>query len=192
MEQETLYTATKWDILKALADGKKSPQQLSTACKTSLANVSQQLRILELAGVVSVERLPNREKGQPRLLYGLKGNHAFLIATMPGLVEKNSLALSPLQKTTLTIWLLVEPARHAFVERAFWNLHDHWDKIDELYLDSKVLSRISLVVVSRDATLKKALKDYTIKHNDTTLTIHQSVITPQEKKSSRSLLQLYG
>ena len=50
MEQETLFTAAKWEVLKSLAENSKSPIELAEASNTSLSNISQSLRFLELAG----------------------------------------------------------------------------------------------------------------------------------------------
>ena len=88
MEQETLFTASKWDILKILSSGSKSPLQLAKLSNTSVANISQQLRLLEMAGLVQSKRISNRDKGQPRLLYSLAGNHSFLIASTQDFVDK--------------------------------------------------------------------------------------------------------
>ena len=71
MDQETLYTAAKWDILQHLADRKLSPIELSRLTGGSLANISQQLRLLDMAGIVQSERVSNRDRGQPRVLYSL-------------------------------------------------------------------------------------------------------------------------
>ena len=53
MDQETLYTATKWDILKLLEGQQLSPIEISKIAGSSLANVSQQLRLLEMAGLAA-------------------------------------------------------------------------------------------------------------------------------------------
>jgi predicted transcriptional regulator len=90
MEQETLFTSAKWNILKALALEKKSPLELAEIANTSMSNISQSLRFLELANIVKSERISNRDKGQPRVVYSLANDNAYLIITAEGLVEKNS------------------------------------------------------------------------------------------------------
>jgi DNA-binding HxlR family transcriptional regulator len=192
MDQENLFTSTKWPILQALSSGKKSPLELSMLCKTSIANISQQLRLLELANIVRVERIPNRDKGQPRILYSLTSNTSFLIACMDGLVEKKFLVLNPIQKATLAIWLTTEPSRHYFLERAFWNLEMHLPKMLAIYYDPKVLSSVSLTIVSDDIELKKKLSSYTIESESTSLQIQFTIKKKMEFKPSNALCLIYA
>ena len=60
MDHETLFTASKWHILKQLETQPRSPLELARICETSIANVSQQLRLLEMAGLVKTKRVSNR------------------------------------------------------------------------------------------------------------------------------------
>jgi len=55
MEQEQLFTAAKWGILEALSKRNMSPLELSAYVDSSLANISQSLRMLELAGIVKTD-----------------------------------------------------------------------------------------------------------------------------------------
>ncbi|HIH23981.1 TPA: helix-turn-helix transcriptional regulator, partial [Candidatus Woesearchaeota archaeon] len=71
MDHETLFTATKWEILKQLETGERSPVELAKAMQSSIANVSQQLRLLEMAGLVTSRRISNRDKDKPRILYSI-------------------------------------------------------------------------------------------------------------------------
>ncbi|MBU1199334.1 MAG: helix-turn-helix domain-containing protein [Nanoarchaeota archaeon] len=164
MEQETLFTASKWDILKILASGNKSPIQLAKLSNTSVANISQQLRLLEMAGLVQSKRISNRDKGQPRLLYSLAGNHSFLIATSQDFVEKKFHKLSLYNKIILKIWFLDNPELHYYLEKAFWHVEDHLQKIDAILYNMNNTEDIGLVLVSNDSKLKKELKKLSIKN----------------------------
>ncbi len=135
MEQETLFTASKWDILKMLSSGNKSPLQLAKLSNTSIANISQQLRLLEMAGLVQCTRISNRDKGQPRLLYSLVGNQSFLIASTKDFVEKKFINLSEYNKVILKIWFLDKPELHYFLEKAFWAIEPKLRKIDAILFD---------------------------------------------------------
>lgn len=53
---EQLLTGSRWEILQELARTPKSTSQLAKALSTSQANVSQQLKQLELAGLVTRKR----------------------------------------------------------------------------------------------------------------------------------------
>lgn len=168
MEQETLFTASKWDILKMLANGSKSPLQLAKLSNTSVANISQQLRLLEMAGLVQSKRISNRDKGQPRQLYSLVGNHSFLISSSADFVDKKLLKLSDYNKVILKIWFLENASLHYFIEKAFWHIEDKMSEISAIYFDTKSAdtNNLLLYVISENVSLKKILKDLTLKNLD--------------------------
>jgi len=161
MEQETLFTSSKWDILKCLEAGKKSPLDLAKETHTSVANISQQLRLLELAGFVKSERISNRDKGLPRILYSVADNHSYIVASTPGFVDKRFLILQEYQKCVLRIWFLDNPNLQRYVERFFWSIEKHLDKIDLIAMDAKDFSNVKVGIVTNNADLKK-LKDMAI------------------------------
>jgi len=165
MEQETLFTASKWDILKMLSTGPKSPLQLAKLSNTSVANVSQQLRLLEMAGLVNSKRISNRDKGQPRLLYSLVGNHSFLISSSTDFVEKKFLQLSEYNKVILKIWFLDDPSVHYFLEKAFWHIEESLKVVSAVVFDKKTIdaAELGLVLVSDDPSVKSLLKKISVK-----------------------------
>jgi hypothetical protein len=163
MEQETLFTASKWDILKILSSGSKSPIQLAKMSSTSVANISQQLRLLEMAGLVQSKRISNRDKGQPRLLYSLVGNHSFLIASTQDFVDKKLLKLSEYNKVILKIWFLDNPKLHYYLEKAFWHIEESLGENDALFFENGNSDDISLIIISDNPELKRALKKTSIK-----------------------------
>ena len=162
MEQETLFTSSKWDILKCLELGKKSPIDLAKETNTSVANISQQLRLLELAGFVKSERISNRDKGLPRILYFLADNYSYLIASMPGFVNKKFLKLQEHQKCVLKIWFLDNQELQRYVERFFWSIEKFLDKIDLLTIDNKGSGDVNVYISTTNSELKKSIKDISI------------------------------
>ncbi|MBU0472258.1 MAG: nickel-dependent hydrogenase large subunit, partial [Nanoarchaeota archaeon] len=117
MDQETLFTGSKWDILKLLEQKKMSPIELANASGTSTANISQQLRFLEIAGIVKSERISNRDKGQPRILYSLAGNSSFLISVAPGFVNKK------LSYDLIDIEAIAEHVKYSWYSQSNSNVH---------------------------------------------------------------------
>ena len=137
MEQETLFTASKWEILKLLERGALSPIELASLSRTSVANVSQQLRLLEMARLVKSERVPNRDKGQPRVLYSLADDSCYLIATAPSFVEKRQHGLSVHNKIILRIWFLGDREAQYFLEKGFWQIEHLLSKLSALAVSTK-------------------------------------------------------
>lgn len=119
METETLFTASKWELLQVLENGEQSPIELAEATNTSVANVSQQLRLLEMAKVVTTRRLGNRDKGQPRIMYSLAGKHAFCVVTSEGFVEKELLTIDAWKQALLKIWMTKEQEQDFFEQLLF-------------------------------------------------------------------------
>jgi len=153
MDQETLFTASKWDILTALENQRRSPLELANILNTSAANISQQLRLLEMAGLVQSKRISNREKGLPRVLYSLAGNHSYIIAAAKEFVEKKLHKLTERNKVSLRIWFLDKPELHYYLEKAFWKIDEQLPLIKGIYLDPDS-SDLILTIVSDDSKLK--------------------------------------
>ncbi|MBU0667266.1 MAG: ArsR family transcriptional regulator [Nanoarchaeota archaeon] len=146
MDQETLFTGSKWDILQLLEENELSPIELADKSGTSMANISQQLRFLEMAGLVTSKRISNRDKGQPRILYSLSGDHSFLIAVSKGFVEKKLFELTEYQKMTLKIWFYEKSETHIFIEQAITKILPYLEKIDLIAIDRNS-SDLSLILV---------------------------------------------
>jgi predicted transcriptional regulator len=181
MEQETLFTSSKWDILKCLETGKKSPIELAKETNTSVANISQQLRLLELAGFVKSERISNRDKGLPRILYSVSDDHSYIIVSTPGFVDKKFLKLQDYQKCTLKIWFLDNPNLQKYVERFFWTIEKYLDKIDVICMDAKDFSNVKVGLVTNNVEMKK-LKEIPVEGQFGTIKFSLNFIKEQEVK----------
>ena len=166
MDKETLFTSSKWDILKALSKGKKSPLELARETKTSIANISQQLRMLELANIVKSERVSNRERGEPRLLYTLSGPLSYLITTSPDFVDKKQLVLSLYHEVILRIWFIRDESAHYYLEKFFWEIEQKIERIDMMLVKADH-ARITVIILSKDMALKKELKSREIRKSKT-------------------------
>jgi DNA-binding transcriptional ArsR family regulator len=143
MEHETLFTASKWEILKQLEQRERSPLELAKICSTSVANISQQLRLLEMAGLVTRRRISNRDKGKPRILYSLAGNLSYVIATSDRFVEKKVLQLSDYNKIIMRIWFFEHPELRYTLEKAFWKIEENLPKILFLAFDKEHTSPVT-------------------------------------------------
>lgn len=183
MEQETLFTSSKWDILKCLETGKKSPLDLAKETNTSIANISQQLRLLELAGFVKSERISNRDKGLPRILYSVSDNQAYIVASTPGFVDKKFLKLQEYQKCVLKIWFLDNPVLQRYLERFFWTIEKNLEKIDFIAFDAKDFGNVKVYISTNNADLKK-LKDVAIDGSSGTVKFSITFIKDQDLKKS--------
>ena len=125
-----MFTEQKWNILRSLSNEKLSPLQLAENLNTTMANVSQQLRLLEAANLVKKEKIKNRDKGKPRALFSLTDDYAYLVSTMKKFANKRLLKVTDHHKIILKIWFLKNPELHYTLERIYWKVEPHIKHID--------------------------------------------------------------
>ena len=101
MEYETLLTGTKWNILELLAKQDTSPQELANNINTTIANISQQLRLLETAGFVNKKRTGTAKPGKPRVLFSLSDDYRMIILFTKGYARKKLVKVSKEQRRAL-------------------------------------------------------------------------------------------
>jgi len=163
MELEQLFTASKWEILQLLAEQPLSPLQIAERSSTTLANVSQQLRLLEMAGLVRSERIPNRDKGLPRIVYRLAGDQSYFIATTSDFAEKKLLKLSAYNKAILRIWFFEDPEVRYLLEKAFWAIEPKLASVERLGVHHAAGDAVEFCVVS-DRLSKSDFPDFVLKN----------------------------
>ena len=134
MEIETLFSSSKWDILRELSKHSYSPLELASRSKTTIANISQQLRLLEAFGLIKKKKISNRDRGKPRTLFSLSENYAYLIATTNGFASKKLLRLTPHHETMLKIWFISNPELHYYAEKFYWKIEPYIKYIDALVI----------------------------------------------------------
>ena len=98
MDMETLLTGTKWEILKLLSEKKLSPSEIAKILNTTIANISQQMRLLQTAGIVKKEKTSAVKAGKPRTLFSLSHDYAMIIVFSKGFAEKKLIKITKEQK----------------------------------------------------------------------------------------------
>jgi predicted transcriptional regulator len=159
VEIESLFSSTRWEILKALSQEKLSPIELAEKMKTTSANISQQLRLLELAGLVKSEKTSNSEKGKPRIIYSLVGDSSFIILTSPNFVDKKMLPLSHYHKYMLKTMFVDNFDIQSSLAELYFKIKDHLSMIKIIAADTSS----AFIVAENQKTsdlLKKALDDF--------------------------------
>jgi predicted transcriptional regulator len=163
MEVGSLFTASKWEILAHLAKGKFSPLELSQKLNTSIANISQQLRLLEFAGIVKKEKVSQREAGKPRTLYYLADDFGHIVLVMKNCAEKRLLALAEHHKVLMRIWMIEDASLHYFLEKFFWKMEHLVGQTKAILVDTKS-SEIVVYMVTDSKEIEKKVQDVQIKN----------------------------
>jgi len=101
MDLETLLTGTKWEIIEHLSKKPLSPSELAERLNTTIANISQQLRLLQTAGLIKKKRTGSGKPGKPRMLFSLAEDYAFITIFSKGYAKKKLIKISNKQKQSL-------------------------------------------------------------------------------------------
>ena len=162
MEIEALFTEQKWKILQSLSQESFSPMQLAQRSKTSMSNISQQLRLLEFSNLVKKAKVPNRDKGKPRTLFSLSNNFAYIISVTDGFAEKKLVKLDELHNILIKT-LYLDPDIHYHVEKFVWQIEQHLANVGLLMLHRNG-NEIDVTVVSSGPKELK-IKDMVIENH---------------------------
>lgn len=106
MEIESIFTDSKWRILTELSHNSLSPTALAKKTGTSIANISTQLRLLEALDFIEKEKLSNVGKGEPRKLYSLKKEFAYLIIATKSVIGKKMFKLDSESMMFVSVWMI--------------------------------------------------------------------------------------
>ncbi|MFA6072872.1 MAG: winged helix-turn-helix domain-containing protein [Candidatus Woesearchaeota archaeon] len=181
---ENEIAGSKWQILKILSKSPQTPKQLAEKLGTTIANMSQQLKLLEAYGFLKKTRAdkgPNSRKLKDlRVMYTLVKGKIWLTSIAPGNVKKKELKLTP--DTSLMINLLLSDYKEEipFILNFFINsnLVEHIDGAYYLRSDNQ---EIHILVVTKKLEHFRENKSYIkIKHKNEDRTIRFWSHTIQE------------
>ena len=105
MDPETLLTGTKWEIIEEISKKPASPSELAKKLNTTIANISQQLRLLQTAGLTKRKKISQLKPGKPRTQFSIADDFAIIIVASPDYAKKKLIKLTPEQKKTMKKWL---------------------------------------------------------------------------------------
>jgi len=134
MEIESLFGGTRWEMIQLLSKGPMSPNELASSLGTSAANVSQQLRLVELGSIVKSERA--RMAGKARVEYTIASDVAYLIFASNGHAEKKMLE-EDLYHTYMVRSFLADRRFHERLGKAYWKIAPHADLIAAVGFDAQ-------------------------------------------------------
>jgi predicted transcriptional regulator len=161
-----VFTNAKWDIIKDLSLKKLSPIQLAERYKTTPGNIGHQLRLLEAYGLIKKEKVSNRDKGKPRTLFSLSNDYGYIVTATKNFAQKRLLKLSNYHDTILKMWFIEDPRFHYPLEKFYWKIEDHINKINGIAVRISGLSKVEVIILSnKKQELVKNLGD-SIKIND--------------------------
>ena len=155
MDSDLFFSESRWKILEILAVNSSSPLEISRKINTSVAYVSQQLKLLEAAKLIVKEKTGLVEKGKPRSLYDISKELLHLTALIKGGSMKKLIYLSDYHKIILKIWLLENSESHYYIEKLYWRIEEDLKDIKSILINnSKQIPAILIVTDSKTLKLK--------------------------------------
>jgi DNA-binding transcriptional ArsR family regulator len=139
MELDGLFSSPKWKLIEEISLNPQSPMQLAEKMVTSVANISQQLRLLEVAGLVKKKRVSERAKGKPRVIFSINNNFCYLLAATEGFAKKRILNLGEYHLPILKILLIDDVLLHEELMDFYFRLKPFLEKVDAVFIRNQEL-----------------------------------------------------
>ena len=144
MNYDSFLSTPRWEILQILAESPASPIEIAKKLNTTVSYSSQQLTLLNAAGIVVKNRTGAFEKGKPRNLYSLSKEIGYLTCLISGFSSKKLLDLNNEHKAILKFWAYYPEESHNILQKMFWGLSDFKEDYQILInKDSKELVLVS-------------------------------------------------
>jgi DNA-binding HxlR family transcriptional regulator len=167
MDIGTLFTEQRWNILRNLSIEKSCPLDLSKKTNTTMANISQQLRLLEASNLVKKEKISNRDKGKPRTLFSLSDDYAYIISTMKGFADKKLKKLDKFHQILFRTWFIDSPELEYLSKKFAWSIENAVEDIDFIALRDFGYNVRVLIASKNISSVEKKLKgSVLLKHNN--------------------------
>jgi DNA-binding transcriptional regulator GbsR (MarR family) len=149
MEIEPMISGSKWQIIELLSERSHSPTEIAGKTRTSLANISQQLRLLEVTGLVKKEKQQSRAKGKPHMLFSLNSDFLYIVSMFSGFSGKKLMPASEHQKAVAKIWSLAKPEIQQNLEKLFLEIEKDISQI--MWVSLSPDSRVTISAKTKEA-----------------------------------------
>lgn len=164
MNYNELLTDARWNLIKELSEKDQTPTDLAKKTSTSIANISQQLRLLEAYGFVKKDRQKNsKEPGKPKTIFSLNKELVQITTITDNFSERKNLELDYIQKAILNLWILEKKENQYFLEKFIYCNQDLIKKIDAIGIVKTEADKIELLI------LTEALSEIREKYSNQTI-----------------------
>jgi predicted transcriptional regulator len=162
--------------------------ELAESLKTTSANISQQLRLLELAGLVKSEKTRESDKKKPRVMYALADDYSYVVMCTQRLASKKLLPLSTYHNFILKSMLFENYEDHKYLGQLYHVLHEYLNSLDLVAVDN-TSEKLSVLVVGERKTLSNVEKS--LAKTELSSFISFKLIQKSEYKQREGLLVLH-
>lgn len=160
MRFEQLLGNAKWEILATVAENDASATEIARAAKMSLANVSQQAKLLEAYGLLTIRKEERTTLGKPKLIYRLGKELAHIAMARRGFAGQRTIALDPFHTAVLNIWFLPKIEDHYCLQKLFWQQEEYVEATEGIAVIDSSGNEIHLLVIAPEEHLEKLRKKF--------------------------------
>lgn len=157
---------TKWNIIKELSQGDKTPTELSKRLKLSLPSIHEQLKALEQKNLIE-KKGQVKGKTRPYAEYSIGNGFIYFMKVLPKETEQRFLPIDENLKLHLRIWSIPQKRYHYYLENFWWRIQDYLEDIETIVIYGSVAkgearedSDIDILIL-----VKKDVKKYEEKFN---------------------------
>lgn len=158
MELDSFFSSPRWDILKIIINRPSAPIEIAEQIKTTTSFVSQQLKLLEAAGLVKKEKTGAFEKGKPRSLFSISEESLYMVPLAKNAPEKTLITLSIENKVIVNIWCLEDTKLQIPLQKFFWQIQQYLEKINLIAIYTKALTP-KVYIISKDDSLTHQINE---------------------------------
>ena len=95
MDPCSLFLESKWRIIKEIARKNQSPAEIAQKLNTSIANINQQIKLLEAYGFLKKEKqVISKKPGKPKTVYSIAKDIAYVLGINNELAEKKQVKIN--------------------------------------------------------------------------------------------------
>jgi len=155
---DSFLSYPRWEILQIIAEKPSSPVEIAERLNTTVSYASQQLKLLDAAGLLVKSRTGAAEKGKPRALFALSNELFYFSILARKFSEKKLIYLTDYHKKILRIWLLKDSSIHYYVEKLFWKLEDNLKEVEGIFIETT--ANPAIIIISDSKKLKSDIEGF--------------------------------
>ncbi len=160
MEFENVLGNAKWAILAEVAKGDCAASDIARATGTSLANISQQTKLLEAWGLLKLGKEQKTGAGKPKLLYKLNKEVAHIAIVRHGYAAKKTLSLDSTDEPLLNILFVPKAEDRYYLFKFLCQHEDYLRQCQAVALVDTDDKELHLLVLAPEGKLEKFRKEY--------------------------------
>lgn len=159
---EEQITGTKWDIIEQLSKETLSPKELSEKLNTTIANVSQQLKLLEAYGYLKKKKTDqgkgSRKQTDRRTLYSLAKTTTTITNIQQSNTKRAEVKTHPLHQLMINLLLLDQKENAEPILELYMAHKDLVEKIDAIYLVEQKHEETHLLIITDNTNIFRVEK----------------------------------